>query len=85
MPPKITEAQTTQVAEIAEHTNVSIQCKASGHPKPSISWRREDGSPIRLNGQYQSPAGVGNASAQFELTSGAGSLHGAPTTMSTGE
>lgn len=52
VPPRIIEAQTTQMAEIAEHFNVSIQCKANGHPRPSIVWRREDGQPIRLNGRF---------------------------------
>lgn len=35
---------------MAEHANVSLQCKANGHPRPTISWRREDGEPIRLTG-----------------------------------
>lgn len=52
MPPRIIESQTTQVAEITEHSNVSIQCKAHGHPRPSVVWRREDGLPIRLNGRF---------------------------------
>lgn len=38
------------MAEVVEHSNVTIQCKANGHPRPTISWRREDGEPIRLSG-----------------------------------
>lgn len=53
VPPTITESQTSQVAQALEHTNVSIQCKASGHPRPTITWQREDGSPIRLNGRFE--------------------------------
>lgn len=52
MPPTIIESQTSQVTEVIEHSNVSIQCKANGHPKPTISWRRDDGIPIRLNGIF---------------------------------
>lgn len=40
------------MAEVDEHSNVTIQCRASGHPKPTISWRREDGLPIKLNGNH---------------------------------
>lgn len=57
MPPNIIEAETSQVAEVAEHSNVSLQCKASGHPRPTISWRREDGEPIRLTGSGDPPDG----------------------------
>jgi hypothetical protein len=38
------------VAEVIEKSNVTLQCKASGHPKPTIGWRREDGEPIKLTG-----------------------------------
>ena len=50
VPPSIIEAQSSQAAEVAEHSNVSIQCKASGQPKPIVTWRRSDGAPIRLVG-----------------------------------
>lgn len=53
VPPSIVQSQTTQTVEVAEHSNVTVQCQASGHPKPSIVWRRDDGSPIRLNGIFQ--------------------------------
>lgn len=51
MPPTIIEPQSTRVAEVAEHSDVSLQCKANGHPRPTITWRRDDGSPIRLGGR----------------------------------
>uniref|UniRef100_A0A6G1S8R6 Lachesin n=1 Tax=Aceria tosichella TaxID=561515 RepID=A0A6G1S8R6_9ACAR len=50
VPPSLIETESTQVAEVMEHSNVSLQCKASGHPKPTIGWRREDGEPIKLIG-----------------------------------
>lgn len=53
MPPTIVEAQSSQVAEVTEFSNVSIQCKFSGTPKPTVSWRRDDGMPIRLIGETE--------------------------------
>lgn len=50
VPPQIIESQSTHVAEVMEYSNISLQCKANGHPKPSIIWRRDDGLPIKLIG-----------------------------------
>ena len=34
-----------------EGENVTLSCEATGHPKPLIVWRREDGDAILLNGK----------------------------------
>lgn len=52
VPPTIIESQSSQVADAVEHANVSIQCKANGHPPATITWRRDDGLPIRLYGRF---------------------------------
>lgn len=52
VPPSIIENQSSQVAELLEHADVAFQCKANGHPKPSIIWRRDDGNPIQLSGNF---------------------------------
>lgn len=52
MPPTINESQTNQVVETTEHSNVNIQCKANGHPRPGVVWRRDDGTPIKLSGRF---------------------------------
>lgn len=49
-PPRMIESQTSQVVETIEYSNVSIQCKAEAHPRATITWRRDDGSPIKLRG-----------------------------------
>lgn len=33
---------------VREGSNVSLKCAASGSPKPTITWRREDGEAIPL-------------------------------------
>lgn len=53
VPPSIIPSQTSQMAEADEHANLTVQCRASGHPKPTVSWRREDGAPIKLNGNHE--------------------------------
>lgn len=50
VPPTIVESQTSQAVDVIEHSNAIIQCKADGHPKVNISWRRDDGLPIKLKG-----------------------------------
>ena len=46
VPPDITDNGTSTDTVAREGFNVSLQCHATGHPKPKISWRREDGAPI---------------------------------------
>ncbi|XP_070525382.1 lachesin [Cardiocondyla obscurior] len=31
---------------VAEGDNATLSCRATGHPPPRVSWRREDGDPI---------------------------------------
>ncbi|CAL1547239.1 unnamed protein product, partial [Lymnaea stagnalis] len=40
-------------------TNGSLPCQAIGRPLPKLSWRREDGKPLDLNGKFrQLPSGA---------------------------
>ncbi|XP_026675546.1 lachesin-like isoform X2 [Ceratina calcarata] len=49
VPPNIEDYQTSSDAIVREGANVTLTCKATGSPKPSISWKREDGSKISIN------------------------------------
>lgn len=52
------------MAEVAEHSNVTVQCQANGHPRPSVVWRRDDGLPIRLSGLFNSSSQSSDSQAQ---------------------
>lgn len=45
-PPNIIDAETSSDVMATEGENVSLKCRAEGHPKPNIIWRREDGKAI---------------------------------------
>jgi len=42
VPPDILDHPTSTDMVVREGTNVTLQCAATGSPKPTIVWRRED-------------------------------------------
>ena len=46
VPPDIDYLQTSKDVVVQEGENVTLVCRASGHPAPRITWRREDGDTI---------------------------------------
>lgn len=46
MPPDILYEETSPDISVSEGVNTSLICRASGHPPPRITWRREDGEYI---------------------------------------
>ncbi|CAL7951303.1 unnamed protein product [Xylocopa violacea] len=48
VPPNILDYPTSTDMVVPEGSNVSLHCAATGSPKPSITWRREDGQFILL-------------------------------------
>lgn len=56
VPPKIVDrASTGNDLVTKEGSNVSLSCKANGHPEPTITWKKEDGSLFLYNGRQGEP------------------------------
>lgn len=53
IPPQILADETSSDVIASEGSNVTLRCKAKGHPPPQIQWKREDRKEIPL----QSPQG----------------------------
>jgi len=49
VPPNIDDSQSSSDAIVREGANVSLTCKATGSPTPSIRWKRDDGTKISIN------------------------------------
>lgn len=50
VPPNIVDSGTTDGVVAREGSNASLSCRATGHPEPNITWKREDGSEFIHNG-----------------------------------
>ncbi|XP_021921564.1 lachesin-like isoform X1 [Zootermopsis nevadensis] len=48
VPPDILYDETSADLHVQEGENATLVCKATGNPRPRITWRREDGEPILL-------------------------------------
>ena len=51
VPPNIIDRGATDEIFAKESSNVSLSCKATGQPEPSITWKKEDGSEFMYQGQ----------------------------------
>ncbi|XP_034934008.1 lachesin-like [Chelonus insularis] len=49
VPPNIDDAQSSSDAIVRENANVTLTCKATGSPTPSIRWKRDDNEKIVIN------------------------------------
>ncbi|CAK9818768.1 Protein CEPU-1 [Anthophora plagiata] len=49
VPPNIEDYQTSSDAIVREGANLTLTCKATGSPKPNITWKRDDSSKISIN------------------------------------
>ena len=49
VPPKIIAKDDNPNIVVREGENMTLSCNATGHPKPHIVWRRENGDDIVLS------------------------------------
>ncbi|KAJ8683323.1 hypothetical protein QAD02_019115 [Eretmocerus hayati] len=50
VPPNILDSESTSsTVAVRENQNVTLTCKANGHPDPKIKWRREDNQAITVD------------------------------------
>ncbi|XP_063701072.1 lachesin-like [Culicoides brevitarsis] len=54
VPPNIDDNETSSDLTVDDGANVTLKCKATGSPEPSIRWKRDDNSKIKFNGTYVS-------------------------------
>ncbi|XP_073993921.1 lachesin-like isoform X2 [Rhodnius prolixus] len=52
VPPDIEDSLSSSDVITREGSNITLSCKATGSPEPTIKWRRDDGSDINLNKTY---------------------------------
>lgn len=49
VPPNIEDALTSTDVVVREGSNVTLKCRASGSPEPSVKWKRDDNSKITID------------------------------------
>jgi len=49
VPPNIDDALTSSDVIVREGANVTLKCRATGSPMPSVKWKRDDNSKISIN------------------------------------
>lgn len=52
VPPDIDDTQSSSDAIVRENANVTLTCKATGSPTPTIHWKRDNGEKISINRTY---------------------------------
>lgn len=66
VPPDIDDSRTSRDYTVTEGDNVTLTCEATGHPKPQILWRREDGHHISFPDEHQNGKNIVNSFEVFK-------------------
>ncbi|XP_071530128.1 lachesin-like isoform X2 [Panulirus ornatus] len=49
VPPDIVDQESSGDVIAQEGNDIKLRCRAKGSPKPTVTWKREDGQPITVN------------------------------------
>ena len=49
VPPRIEDSMSSGDKVRTEGSNVTLECAANGSPKPTVTWKREDGLDITID------------------------------------
>ncbi|XP_024937931.1 lachesin isoform X2 [Cephus cinctus] len=68
IPPDIMDDESADGLVAHEGGNIKLQCVATGTPKPTVTWKREDGANITLRGDRQKQSVKKYEGETLELT-----------------
>lgn len=51
VPPNIDDNASSSDVTVGEGANVTMNCRATGSPEPSVRWKRDDNSKIKLKNE----------------------------------
>uniref|UniRef100_T1GSD3 Ig-like domain-containing protein n=1 Tax=Megaselia scalaris TaxID=36166 RepID=T1GSD3_MEGSC len=49
VPPNIDDSVSSSDVIVREGSNISLRCKATGSPTPTVKWKRDDNTKIAIN------------------------------------
>jgi Immunoglobulin domain len=49
VPPNIDDSLSSSDVIVREGSNVTLKCRATGSPTPTVKWKRDDNSKIAIN------------------------------------
>uniref|UniRef100_A0A182IV46 Uncharacterized protein n=1 Tax=Anopheles atroparvus TaxID=41427 RepID=A0A182IV46_ANOAO len=61
VPPNIDDSLSSSDVIVREGSNVTLKCRATGSPTPTVKWKRDDNSKIAINRSLNVPEWEGNS------------------------
>uniref|UniRef100_A0A182QW77 Ig-like domain-containing protein n=1 Tax=Anopheles farauti TaxID=69004 RepID=A0A182QW77_9DIPT len=67
VPPNIDDSLSSSDVIVREGSNVTLKCRATGSPTPTVKWKRDDNSKIAINRSLNAPLGSGRKGSSVKL------------------